>query len=149
MEPDQTQIRGTLKVSFQSKNTFTLSNSKEQLKVVSVPKAIRTQTSLEDSFVSISSNGSPKFWQREMLTIVNSLFPASKCSQKWFLCRKHGSLKRHLETVLSAFRQLESSQTHQKQQFCHFCSLPKNDFCTPFLSTESVDDTKIKWEWSL
>ena len=43
---------------------------------------------------------------------------------------------------------LESWQTRKKQQFCAFCGWPKNDFCTPFLSTESIDDTQIKSAWN-
>ena len=44
---------------------------------------------------------------------------------------------------------VESSQTHTKQEFSPFCSLPKNAFCSPFLSTESNENTQMKWEWSL
>ena len=99
-------------------------------------KGMKHSNLLGDSFVTISSSRSPKFWQLQMLTLPNSLFlgskssrkwflcrspkfwehqtltianwlfPASKCSQKWLLCQTHGSLKRHLETVLSAFRQI-------------------------------------------
>ena len=44
---------------------------------------------------------------------------------------------------------VESSQIHTKQEFSPFCSLPKNAFCSPFLSTESNENTQIEWEWSL
>ena len=37
----------------------------------------------------------------------------------------------------------------KKQQFCNFCALPKNAFCTPSLSTESIDDTQIYCAWNL
>ena len=36
-----------------------------------------------------------------------------------------------------------SWQTHKKQRFCAFCGLPKNAFCTPFPSAESIDASQI------
>ena len=44
---------------------------------------------------------------------------------------------------------VEFSQIHTNKEFFHFCSLPKNTFCSPFLSTESNENTQIEWEWSL
>ena len=85
--------------------------------------------------------------KKDKISFEPDIFMLDKISFLWACQRSRFKiLQWKLHAQLICISSIDS--VDKKQQFFAFCGLPKNAFCTPFLSTESIDDAQRYCAWS-